>query len=78
MEVSEDDLQEAAVLSGVLEVANDFIDPAFKQRCENVIPNPMEILPEDCSTAYIRLKENVFWFCHCTYDKHWVMMWLQT
>ena len=57
--MSENELQEAAIQSGVLEVADDFIDAALRQRCVNVIPNPTEILPEECCTAYIRLKENV-------------------
>ena len=60
LEVSENELQEAAIQSGVLDVADDFIDLALRQRRENVIPNPTEILPEDCCTAYIRLVENVF------------------
>ena len=46
--------------SGVLEVADDFIDPLLRERCENVIPNPAEILPANCSAAFIQLKENVF------------------
>ena len=49
--MSENELQEAAIQSGVLDVADDFIDLALRQRCENVIPNPTEILPEDCCTA---------------------------
>ena len=58
--MSENELQEAAIQSGVLDAADDFIDLALRRRCENVIPNPTEILPEDCCTAYIRLKENGF------------------
>ena len=46
LEVSENELQEAAIQSGVLDVADDFIDLALRQRCENVIPNP-GILPEE-------------------------------
>ena len=46
--VSEEQLKEAAEQSGVLNVEEDFLDPAFRLECERLIPNVQDIAAKDC------------------------------
>ena len=54
--LTEEQLEEAAVTSGVLEYNNDFLEPAFRRDCVCIIPNPEEIEPKNCAAAYMYLK----------------------
>ena len=56
--VSEDQLREAAEESGVLNVKDDFLDPAVRMECERLIPNFNNIVAKDCREAYLYLKHN--------------------
>lgn len=56
--VSEDELEEVATESGVLNVSDDFLEPEFRQKCEEIIPNVDEIEPRDFQNAFLYLKEN--------------------
>jgi len=56
--VSEEQLREAAEESGVLNVKDDFLDPAFRVECERLIPNCNNIVAKDCKEAYLYLKHN--------------------
>lgn len=39
--VTEDQLREVALLSGVLDAEQDFIQPEFRSACERILPNPV-------------------------------------
>ena len=56
--MSEEQLKEAAEQSGVLNVEDDFLDPAFRMECERLIPNIQDIEAKDCREAYLYLKQN--------------------
>ena len=56
--VSEEQLKEAAEQSGVLNVSEGFLDPAFRLECKRLIPNIQDIEAKDCREAYLYLKEN--------------------
>ena len=58
LHVTEDQLQEVAEMSGVLEVSENFLDDAFRLECERHIPNTDEIIPAEASNAYLFLKAN--------------------
>ena len=57
LNVTEEQLQEVAEMSGVLEVS-DFLDNAFRLECERHIPNTDEIDPGEADSAYLFLKAN--------------------
>ena len=56
--LTEAELHEAAIQSGVLDTDDDFLDEVFREECERIIPNPEELEPKDCSKAFIYLKRN--------------------
>lgn len=58
LDVSEDQLKEVAEHSGVLNVNDDFLEPAFRLECERWVPDTNEIDPQNFKTAYLYLKEN--------------------
>ena len=49
---------EVANESGVLSV-DDFLEPEFRQACEEVIPTPADVDCTDVQNAFIYLKENI-------------------
>lgn len=57
--LTDDQLQEAAIVSGVLDVPDDFLEPDFRRECERISPNPDETEPKNFSHAYINLKRNI-------------------
>lgn len=57
--INEEHLKEVAELSGVLEGTDDFLDPAFRARCEVLIPDTDEIKPAEAADAYLYLKANL-------------------
>ena len=56
-EVSHSQLEEAAIQSGVLEGTDDYLEQEFRKACQEILPNPAEVLAEECVAAYINLKE---------------------
>ena len=58
-DISEGQLEEVANESGVLSVNNDFLEPQFRQACEDVIPTPADVECRDVQNAFIYLKENI-------------------
>ena len=56
--VSEENLKEAAEQSGVLNVEDDFFDPAFRLEWEHLIPNVQDLEAKDCREVYLYLKQN--------------------
>lgn len=55
--VTEDELKEAALHSGVLSVEDDFLDATFRSKCEEIIPYPNQVQPNECKDAFLHLKE---------------------
>ena len=58
-DVSEGQLEEVAIESGVLSINDDFLEPEFRQACEEVIPTPADVDCTDVQNAFIYLKENI-------------------
>ena len=56
--VTIEQLQKVAEYSGVLEVEDDFLEPAFRLKCQQVIPDVEEIEAKDCRKAYLYLREH--------------------
>lgn len=54
--VSEEQLEEVATHSGVLEIDDDFLNARFRAECERLIPKTEEITHEDCVDAFLFLK----------------------
>lgn len=57
LSVTQDQLKEVALHSGVLEVEEDFLDTEFRSKCEEIIPYPDKVEPSDCKNAFLYLKE---------------------
>ena len=55
--VSEEELKDAAIHSGVLEVSADFLEPEFRAECERVLPYPDKVVPSECRDTFLYLKE---------------------
>ena len=56
--MTEEQLQEVAAHAGVLEIDDDFLEAPFRNECERLIPDILEIQPEECAEAFIYLKQN--------------------
>ena len=50
--VSEEELQQVAINSGVLEVETDYLDKDFRTECERVLPYPSKVEPKECRAAF--------------------------
>ena len=57
--VTDEQLEEVANHSEVLEVPTDYLTPEFRRRCEVCLPNPEEIESKDCKDSFIFLKNNI-------------------
>lgn len=55
--VTDEELQEVAILSGVLDVPDDFLSKPFRDECERII-SLKDLTPKDCKDAFIFLKQN--------------------
>ena len=55
--VTSSQLDEAAVQSGVLEGFHDYLGQELREKCDQILPNPEQVVAKDCATAYINLKE---------------------
>ena len=58
-EVTEEQLEEVAELSEVLASNDDYLSAEFRNKCEQVIPDPLEIDVSDFAHAFRYIKENV-------------------
>ena len=56
--VTEDQLKEVSLQSGVLETPSDFLHLDFRKACEELIPSPEEVEPKHCMDAFLYLKNN--------------------
>ena len=57
MPVTDDQLKEVALHSGVFEVEEDFLDAEFRKKREEIIPYPEKVESSDCKDAFLHLKE---------------------
>ncbi|CAB3977777.1 Hypothetical predicted protein [Paramuricea clavata] len=57
--VSDEQLREVAELSGVLQVHDDYLDSVFRAQCERLLPDPSNLEPADCGTAFLFLCEHI-------------------
>lgn len=58
-EVTEEQLEEVAELLDVLAHNNDYLSAEFRDKCERVIADPLEIAVSDFANAFCYLKENI-------------------
>ena len=56
--VTEEQLEEAATHSGVLEVSDDYLPADVRAECERIIRDINTIKPEECKDAFLFLKQN--------------------
>lgn len=59
--VSEEQLQEVANESGVLDASDDFLEPEveFRQACERAIRQPEDVAPKNIQNAFLFPKQNI-------------------
>ena len=58
-EVTEEQLEEVAELSDVLADNDDYLSSELRNKCEQVIADPLEIDVSDFANAFRYLKENL-------------------
>lgn len=56
--VTEEQLQEMAIESGVLSILDDFLTLEFREKCECIFPDNDTIKPDEWKDAYVYLKQN--------------------
>ena len=59
LDVSENELEEVAGYSKVLESRSDYLEADFREKCEKLIPFPADVEPNECIDAYLYLKQNI-------------------
>jgi hypothetical protein len=57
--VTEQQLEEVANHSQIFEIEDDYLEPEFRERCEEIIPHPERIVPENCVNSFLYLKDNM-------------------
>ena len=57
--LTDDQLHEAAVMSEVLQVEEDYMPLDFRKKCEECVPDPQNLEPKECSAMFIKLKKYV-------------------
>ena len=57
--ITEEEIKEAALHSGVLQVEEEFLDATFRTRCEEIIPYFDQVQPNECQEAFLYLKEKL-------------------
>lgn len=57
--VSDQNLEEVAEVSNILENTNDYLDAEFRSSCETVIPDVNDITPSEAANAFCFLKQNI-------------------
>jgi len=57
--VTEEQLEEVAQRSGVLDKNDDFLTPDFRAKCEQVIADPLTLDCADYFYAFRYVKENI-------------------
>ena len=55
--MTDEQLEEVAVESGVLDVPGDYLATEFREECERIV-DVKHLQPSDCKEAFLFLKEN--------------------
>ena len=58
-EISLDELETVARVSGVLNAENDYRTEDFRRKCSQILPNPENILPKDAAASYRVLRRGM-------------------
>ena len=56
--VSEDDLEQVAKLSNIFDNTDDYLQPEFRQKCQDIIPDVTEVQPSEAANAFLYIKAN--------------------
>ena len=56
-QVTEQDLQEVTELSGVLDAPDDYIPSLYREKLNNLLPNPQNIKSTEFVQTYLTLKQ---------------------
>jgi hypothetical protein len=56
--VSDEELEEVAQLSNVLENTNEYLPAEIREQCDRILPDVHEVLPNEASNAFLFLKQN--------------------
>ena len=81
--ITEEQLEEVADLSDVLEGTDDYLKPVFRRECERHLPSPDSIEPAEAADAYRFLKSMVdpnmlYWESESSVTSHSTAMhWLE-
>ena len=57
--ISDQDLEEVAELSNILENTNDYLDVEFRRHCERVFPDVNDVTASEAANAFCFLKHNM-------------------
>ena len=52
--VTEEQLHEVAIESGVLNITDDFPTPEFQQKCEQIMPDKESVKLDQCKYAFLK------------------------
>ncbi len=55
--VTDDQLEEVAIESGVLNVPDDYLTPEFREECERIV-DVKHLQPSDCKEAFLFIKQH--------------------
>ena len=58
MPVTEEQFEDVAKYSEVLETGSDFLEEDVRKACEEIIPFPERVEPTECMEAFVFLKNN--------------------
>ena len=50
--VTNEQLEEVSELSGVLDIPDDYLEPEFRARCEEIIDKPEDLKPKECKMPF--------------------------
>ena len=56
--VTEEQFEDVAKYSEVLETGSDFLEEDVRKACEDIIPFPERVEPTECMDAFVHLKNN--------------------
>ena len=59
IDVTEADLKNVALLSGILNTEGYFIMDTLREKCSTIVPHPEDLKPEEYVEAYLRLKYSI-------------------
>ena len=57
--VTNEQLEEVSELSGVLDIPDDYLEPEFRARCEEIIDKPEDLEPKECINAFLLIKREL-------------------